>query len=61
MKKNMGKLDRAIRLVLGVAGVAIALTGISRWGWVGLLPLATGFINWCPLYSVLGWDTHGGR
>jgi len=58
MKFNEGTLDRALRVVGGVALVALAATGtIGAWGWIGILPLATGAIGWCPAYSVFGIST----
>ena len=60
MKPNVGTLDRALRVVLGAALLAllIVLEGNARWlGLVGLVPLATAYVRWCPLYAVLGIDT----
>ncbi len=58
MKKNEGNLDRGIRVVVGGALIALAATGtIGVWGYVGVVPLATGLIGWCGLYSVLGINT----
>jgi hypothetical protein len=54
---NMGMADRAIRLVLGVVLIAIALTGVSAWGWIGVIPLVTAFVKFCPIYAVLGLKT----
>ena len=57
MKLNVGTTDRIIRIILGLAGVGIALAGISPWGWVGVVPLATGAVSFCPLYTALGLST----
>ena len=58
MKKNVGGLDRTVRIVLGVVLVALAAMGqVGAWGWIGIVPLATGLIGWCPPYSVLGFNT----
>ncbi len=58
MKKNVGGIDRAIRITAGLALVGLAATGtIGAWGWLGLLPLATGAIGWCPPYGLLGINT----
>jgi hypothetical protein len=59
MTTNEGITDRAVRIILGVALIAVALgffgpAYTSAWGWVGILPLATGVIGWCPAYSLLG-------
>lgn len=58
MKSNVGGLDRILRIVLGLALVALTLTGtIGVWGWVGVVPLLTAAMGWCPLYTVLGFST----
>lgn len=55
MKRNMGSLDRAIRLILGIALVAMAVTGtLGAWAWIGVVPIVTALVGNCPLYSVLG-------
>jgi len=60
MKTNVGCPDRFIRIVVGVALIALAFTGvIGVWGWVGVLPLLTGVVRVCPAYSLLGIDTGG--
>ncbi len=58
MKVNVGGLDRAIRVVVGIALIALALTGtIGAWGWIGVVPLATGLLKTCPLYLIFGFNT----
>jgi hypothetical protein len=58
MTKNMGTVDRAVRAVVGVALVALAATGtIGVWGWIGVVPLATAAIGWCPAYAPFGIST----
>jgi hypothetical protein len=58
MKRNVGTIDRIIRIVLGIALIAGALTGyIGWWGWIGVVPLATGLMSSCLLYSLLGINT----
>ncbi|MBO9353489.1 DUF2892 domain-containing protein [Bordetella petrii] len=55
MKFNIGGLDRALRIVVGLALMALAATGVvGWWGWLGALPLLTGLFRFCPAYSVLG-------
>lgn len=55
---NEGTLDRAIRVVLGIALVSLVFVGPqSYWGLIGLVPLATGLVGFCPLYRVLGLST----
>ena len=57
MKANIGKPDKWIRIVVGVALIAWASTGGPIWAWIGIIPLATGLINFCPLYRMLGINT----
>ena len=58
MKNNVGGMDRIARIVIGAVLVILAATGqIGVWGWIGLLPLATGALGWCPPYSILGINT----
>ena len=58
MKSNVGGLDRIARIVVGVVLIALAATQvIGWWGWLGLVPLATGLVGWCPPYSLLGINT----
>ena len=63
--QNVGMLDRAIRLALGILLVALVFTGPhTPWGWIGLIPLLTGIAGTCPVYGMLGISTnhhtHGG-
>lgn len=58
MTNNIGGIDRAARIVIGALLVILALTGtIGVWGWIGVVPLATGLIGNCPLYKILGLNT----
>jgi hypothetical protein len=58
MTLNEANWDRALRVVSGLGVISIAFIGPKTpWGYVGLVPLATGLIGWCPLYSVLGFKT----
>jgi hypothetical protein len=58
MKSNAGGIDRIVRIVAGLALIAATVTGaIGVWGWIGIIPLATGLVGVCPLYSVLGLNT----
>lgn len=55
MKQNIGNLDRAIRIVAGLGLLAATLSGaIGAWGWVGIVPLATGIVRFCPAYLPFG-------
>ncbi|PIT77045.1 DUF2892 domain-containing protein [Limnohabitans sp. G3-2] len=58
MSKNIGNIERIIRIVGGLVLIALAATNtVGVWGWVGLVPLATGLTGWCPPYSLLGINT----
>lgn len=58
MKTNLGGLDRTIRIVVGLALIGLSLAGaIGVWGWIGVVPLATGLFGTCPAYSLLGMNT----
>ncbi len=60
MKTNEGTVDRAVRVIAGAALVALAATGtVGAWGWIGLVPIATGLMGWCPAYTLLGINTCG--
>jgi len=57
MKCNVGKVDRMIRIVLGVAIISVGMYFKSWWGAVGLIPLLTAAIRWCPAYIPFGFST----
>lgn len=58
MLKNVGGMDRTLRIVVGLALIVMALTGtIGVWGWIGIVPLVTGLAGWCPAYRLLGMNT----
>lgn len=58
MKVNEGMFDRGLRVVVGLVLIGLTLAGqIGVWGWIGVLPLATGLIGWCPAYSIFGIKT----
>ena len=55
---NVGTVDRALRVMLGVALIAIVFVGPQTpWGWIGIVPLVTGLFSTCPLYSIFGLST----
>jgi len=56
--KNVGTVDKVIRIVLGLVLLALVFVGPQTpLGWIGIIPLATGLIGFCPLYSVFGINT----
>ncbi len=58
MNHNIGGIDRPLRIVVGLALIVLALLHIgSPWTWVGVVPLVTGLVGWCPAYTVLGVST----
>jgi hypothetical protein len=58
MKSNVGGMDRILRIVVGLVLIGLTVTGtIGVWGWLGVVPLATGAIGWCPPYAIFGWNT----
>ena len=53
--KNIGSIDRVLRIIVGLGVISLVFWGPhTLWGWLGLIPLVTAVIGWCPLYSVLG-------
>ncbi|GBE03541.1 hypothetical protein BMS3Abin09_00458 [bacterium BMS3Abin09] len=54
MKCNVGKTDRIIRVILGVVIIGAGVYFQSWWGAIGIIPLATAAIGWCPLYLPFG-------
>ncbi|MDR5901676.1 MULTISPECIES: YgaP family membrane protein [Halomonas] len=58
MTSNVGGIDKILRIVVGALLILLALTGtIGAWGWIGVVPLATGLFNFCPAYKLLGVNT----
>ena len=58
MKTNEGGIDRIVRIVAGLVLLGLMAMGtIGWWGWLGIVPLATGLIGWCPAYTLLGMNT----
>lgn len=56
--RNLATWDRAGRFILGVLLIGLAATGtLGPWAWIGVIPLATAFMNFCPLYRVFGFKT----
>lgn len=57
MKANIGKFDKNIRLILGFVIIILGLIFEKWWGLLGLIPLITGLVNWCPLYAPFNFST----
>lgn len=55
--KNEHLVDRAVRVILGLGLLALAFAGVTPWGFLGVVPLLTGLVGFCPLYSLLGVST----
>jgi hypothetical protein len=59
MKANVGGIDRIVRGVAGIGLIAWALMGGPVWAWIGVVPLFTSAVGWCPLYLPFGISTCG--
>ena len=58
MQQNVGGIDRTVRIVLGLVLIGLAATGtVGWWGWLGVVPLLTGLVGWCPPYALFGIKT----
>lgn len=57
MKANVGGIDKIVRILAGIALIAWALMGGPVWAWIGVVPVATGLLGWCPAYTLLGMNT----
>jgi hypothetical protein len=63
MSVNVGTVDRALRVVIGLVLIAFAIplgfpdTGWNWIGWIGVMPILTAFVGTCPAYSLLGFST----
>lgn len=58
MQKNVHKVERVIRVVVGAGLVSLAFVGpASPWFFIGLVPIATGLLGWCPPYAIFGINT----
>lgn len=55
MEKNVGTIDRVVRIVVGVVLIALVFVGpMTPWGWIGVIPILTALIGWCPAYRLFG-------
>lgn len=58
MKSNVGGIDKILRIALGAGLIGATAAGmLPIWGYIGIVPLATGLMGWCPLYPLLGMNT----
>lgn len=57
MRTNIGMIDKILRILAGAALIIWAVTGGPAWAWIGIIPLATGLISWCPAYTLFGIKT----
>lgn len=57
MKKNMGTIDRFVRIVIGIALITYGVLNQSWIGFIGLVPILTAFVRFCPLYTIIGIST----
>jgi uncharacterized membrane protein HdeD (DUF308 family) len=58
MKTNVGSIDKIVRIIAGLVLLAFAVMGIGTpWTWIGIAPLATGLMGWCPAYTLFGMNT----
>jgi len=58
MKVNEGTIDRVLRVIVGLVLIGLAATGtVGAWGWIGILPLVTGVVGFCPAYAIFGMST----
>jgi hypothetical protein len=58
MGRNVGTLDRALRVIFGLVLIALVFVGPQTpWGWIGLVPLVTAFVGFCPAYRLIGLNT----
>lgn len=55
---NEGKVDRVLRVIVGAVLISLVFVGPkTAWGWIGLVPLVTGLVGTCPVYTMFGWRT----
>ena len=57
MKTNVGGIDRVLRIVVGLALIAWTFVGGPAWAWIGVVPLVTALIGFCPVYPLIGLST----
>jgi len=58
MQANVGPIDKTLRIIVGLILISLVFVGPrTPWGWVGVIPLVTALVSWCPLYRLLGINT----
>ena len=58
---NVGSADRILRIIAGAVLIGLAIEGtLSPWGWIGVVPLVTAFMKFCPAYAIFGLKTNKG-
>lgn len=58
MTQNVGGIDRILRIIVGLVLISLVFVGpMTPWGWLGLIPLGTALLGWCPPYALLGLST----
>ncbi|RIX43068.1 MAG: DUF2892 domain-containing protein [Rhodocyclales bacterium GT-UBC] len=58
MKSNVGGLDKILRIAAGLGLIGATAAGVlPAWGYIGVVPLITGLMGWCPIYPILGLST----
>ena len=58
MTKNVGGVDRIIRIILGLGLISLVFVGPQTpWGWIGIIPLVSALVGFCPAYSLIGMNT----
>ena len=60
MAANVGGIDKTVRIVAGAGLIGATVAGmLPVWGYIGIVPLATGLLNWCPAYTLFGMNPCG--
>jgi hypothetical protein len=58
MEKNVGGIDRILRIIVGLGLISLVFVGPhTPWGWIGVIPLLTAFVSFCPAYRLIGLNT----
>lgn len=61
MTHNIGTIDKVIRIILGLALIGWGVASGSWWGAIGIIPLGTALVGFCPLYPLVGMNTCGSK